>query len=120
MSPPEGAGSSTHKPGLLLKLGEDEEEDEELRGEGEEEGVGLKGEGTGEEGEAAGVRTLDSLTSLKDRSLFRHSGDKERRRRVKGGGGGGLCPLSSGVSCCEETDSPCRNSACSSGLCRDR
>lgn len=73
-------------PCLLLKPGEDEE-DEELRGDdvrvgvqGEDRGEeGERGEDTGEEGER-GEESLDSVMSLRDLNLIRHA---ENIRRLK-------------------------------------
>lgn len=63
-------------PCLLLKPGEDEE-DEELRG--DEVRVGVQGEDTGEEGDR-GEESLDSVMSLRDLNLIRHA---ENIRRLK-------------------------------------
>lgn len=63
-------------PCLLLKPGEDEE-DEELRG--DEVRVGVQGEDRGEEGER-GEESLDSMMSLRDLNLIRHA---ENIRRLK-------------------------------------
>lgn len=63
-------------PCLLLKPGEDEE-DEELRG--DEVRVGVQGEDRGEEGER-GEESLDSVMSLRDLNLIRHA---ENIRRLK-------------------------------------